>query len=141
MSSHDLDDMGICRRCGEGITAVDLVDGERPCSATPDPRTERIRRFIAACNENHLAVQLAPDAIDHLLGRIKTLEGENAWLNTELSGALSSAADYSISNDLLTDVEEAARALVDARRYTIEESAARRNLSAALDALDGGEGE
>lgn len=45
---------------------------------TPDPRTERIRRFIAACNENHLAVQLAPDAIDHLLGRIKTLEGERA---------------------------------------------------------------
>jgi hypothetical protein len=45
---------------------------------TPDPRTERIRRFIAACNENHLAVQLASDAIDHLLGRIKTLEGERA---------------------------------------------------------------
>lgn len=31
-SSHDRDRLGICRRCGQGLTARDIVDGEKPCS-------------------------------------------------------------------------------------------------------------
>lgn len=28
---HDRDRMGICRRCGSGISAAELLDGEQPC--------------------------------------------------------------------------------------------------------------
>lgn len=30
---HDRDRDGICRACGQGLTALDIVDGEKPCSA------------------------------------------------------------------------------------------------------------
>ena len=29
---HDRDRDGICRACGQGLTALDIVDGEKPCS-------------------------------------------------------------------------------------------------------------
>lgn len=32
--AHDLDRMGICRRCGQGITAKKLLDGEERCDTT-----------------------------------------------------------------------------------------------------------
>lgn len=32
-SGHDRDSLGICRRCGAGLTAKDILDGERPCSS------------------------------------------------------------------------------------------------------------
>lgn len=36
---HDRDEMGICRRCGNGITAPEIINGERPCrSETPPTR-------------------------------------------------------------------------------------------------------
>lgn len=34
-TEHDRDDMMICRKCGAGLTARDVVDGEKPC---PGPR-------------------------------------------------------------------------------------------------------
>lgn len=33
-TAHDLDRMGICRRCGQGITAKELLDGEERCDTT-----------------------------------------------------------------------------------------------------------
>lgn len=29
---HDRDSVGICRRCGSGLTAIDILDGEKPCT-------------------------------------------------------------------------------------------------------------
>ena len=34
-SQHDRDDMGICRKCGRGLSAAEVVDGEGPCPAEP----------------------------------------------------------------------------------------------------------
>lgn len=30
-SAHDRDRMGICLRCGNGISAAEILDGEQPC--------------------------------------------------------------------------------------------------------------
>ena len=35
-AGHDRDHMGICRRCGQGLTAADIVHGEGPCLADAD---------------------------------------------------------------------------------------------------------
>ena len=37
---HDRDRDGICRRCGSGMTARDIVDGEQPCNARTHPEPE-----------------------------------------------------------------------------------------------------
>ena len=36
-SRHDRDRDGICRRCGRGLTAFDVLDGEKPC--TPEEKS------------------------------------------------------------------------------------------------------
>lgn len=42
---------------------------------TPDPRTERIRRYVDACKVNRIEVHVAPADLVYLLGRIEALEG------------------------------------------------------------------
>lgn len=37
-TKHDRDRMGICRRCGQGITAKDLLDGEERCDTTNETK-------------------------------------------------------------------------------------------------------
>lgn len=41
---------------------------------TPDPRTERIRRYVDACKVNRIEVHVAPADLVYLLGRIEALE-------------------------------------------------------------------
>lgn len=38
---HDRDRDGICRACGQGLTALDIVDGEKPCSEERERRENR----------------------------------------------------------------------------------------------------
>lgn len=49
MAEHDRDEMGICRRCGNGITAPEIVNGERPC--TPDADRTRIIYSVQAWSD------------------------------------------------------------------------------------------
>jgi len=39
--AHDWDRMLICRKCGQGMNAGDLIDGARPCIARKHPECPR----------------------------------------------------------------------------------------------------
>lgn len=49
-TTHDRDSVGICRKCGRGITAHDLVDGEQPCR-TAVPTTTRTVYSVQAWSD------------------------------------------------------------------------------------------
>ena len=58
MPNHTRDRLGICSTCGEGITARDIVDGEKPCPGS-DPVLEVVR--AAQANEVATVAMAATD--------------------------------------------------------------------------------
>lgn len=50
-SEHDRDRDGICRACGHGVTAAEILDGEQPCRPQAEPSDAQVRALVAECDK------------------------------------------------------------------------------------------
>ena len=66
-STHDRDRLGICCRCGRGITAAEVIDGEKPCVGQGKPQVTEAHR------PQRLNKQLRSSLIDFAKDRIQAV--------------------------------------------------------------------
>lgn len=126
MSEHQRDSLGICIRCGAGMTAADVVDGEKPCTTRPIADTpapvlpdveigQRIDYWSHCLEKSHgISTERFAELIDAVTDRAKREERRRAadWLMRIHDEAVKAGTDSGYTDGLY----QAIRALQE-RRY------------------------